>query len=142
MTHSHQARPPSNIKQLERDFSHILMDSRDGDGSGLLSSRMFTRHTFVFTDGSRLYVTEQISSGLIDISYYNWVNVLGDNILSFHSEPHDLDPHYQTSTEPHHVHPPMVAKLTNRTRYSNMYHQELHTIMEHIFLSLVAAQKI
>jgi hypothetical protein len=96
----------------------------------------------VIIDGSRLYVTEQLSGGIFDISYYNWVDARGDNILSFHSEPHDLDPRYQTATEPHHVHPPMEAKLTNLTRYSNFHHQELHTIMEHIFFSLVAAQKL
>lgn len=143
MTPSHQmSRPPSNIQQLERDFASILMDTRDGDGSGLMSSRKFTRHTFIFVDGSRLYVTEELSNGLIDVSYYNWVDAKGNEILSFHSEPHDRDPHYQTATEPHHVHPPADAKLTNLTRYPNFHHQELHTIMEHIFFSLIAAKKI
>lgn len=117
------------------------MDSQDGDATRQPTTRMFTRHTFVFIDGSRLYITEQISGEYIEVSYYNWVDENGNDILKFHSEPHD-DPKYQTETEPHHVHPPEDAKLTNITRYPNFYHQELHTIMEHIFFCLLAAKKI
>ncbi|GFN32976.1 toxin-antitoxin system TumE family protein [Paenibacillus xylaniclasticus] len=110
MTKSQRAvRPSSNITQLERDYAHIIMDSRDGDGSGLMSSRKFTRHTFVFVDGSRLLVTEELDSDSIDVSYY-WVDQSGNTILSFHSEPHDKDPRYQTATEPHHIHPPANLK--------------------------------
>lgn len=103
---------------------------------------MFTRHTFVFVDGSKLYVSEQISGGLIEVSHHNWADPNGYEILKFHSEPHDGDRRYQTATEPHHVHPPTDMKLTNVTRYPNFHHQELHTIMEHIFFSLLAAKKI
>ncbi|MGG1555434.1 toxin-antitoxin system TumE family protein [Paenibacillus ferrarius] len=143
MTKSRQtARPPSNIRQLERDYAHIIMDTRDGDGTGLLSSRKFTRYTFVFVDGSRLLITEELNGPIIDVSYYNWLDSSGNTILSFHSEPHDQDPRYQTLTEPYHVHPPDDSKLTNITRYPNFHHQELHTIMEHIFFSLVAAKKM
>ncbi|WP_397327114.1 toxin-antitoxin system TumE family protein [Paenibacillus oceani] len=84
------------------------MDTRDGDGTGLRSSRKFTRHTFVFVDGSRLLITEELHSGIIDVSYYNWVDSNGNTILCFHSEPHDLNPSYQTATEPHHVHRPTI----------------------------------
>lgn len=139
---SSNARPPSSIAQLEKDFAAIIMNSRDGDGSGLTTSRTVTRHTFTFIDGSRLYITEELSGGIIDVSYYNWVDQDGEDILKFHSDPHERDNRYQTATEPHHVHPPEGARLTNRTRYPNFHHQELHTIMEHIFFSLIAAKKI
>lgn len=125
MTKSNKStRPPSNMRQLEREYAHILMDARDGDGSGLLSSRKFTRHTFIFVDGSRLLVTEELYGGLIDVSYYNWVDQSGNTILSFHSEPHDHDVRYQTASEPHHVHPPNDTKLANITRYPNFHHQD------------------
>ena len=135
-------RPPSNISQLEKDFSNIIMNSCDGDGSGLFTSISFTRHTFVFTDLSRLLITEHLSRGRIEIYFYDWVDEHGVDILKFHSEPHKDDRRYQTSTEPYHIHPPADAKLTNMTRYPNVHHQELPAIMEHIFFSLVAAKKI
>lgn len=118
------------------------MNSCDGDGSGLFTSISFTRHTFVFTDMSRLLITEHLSRGRIEIYFYDWVDEHGADILKFHSEPHKDDRRYQTSTEPYHIHPPADAKLTNMTRYPNVYHQELPAIMEHIFFSLVAAKKI
>ncbi|MFC3798920.1 DUF6516 family protein [Cohnella sp. GCM10012308] len=96
----------------------------------------------MFKDSSRLFVTEEISGGFIEVSYYNWVDPDGQNILKFHSEPHDGDPRYQTTTEPHHVHPPQTYALTNRTRFPNFHHQELPVIMEHIFFMLLASNKI
>jgi hypothetical protein len=120
-----QLRLQSSINQLEKDYAQIIMNSRDGDGTGMLTSRMFTRHTFTMIDGSRLQITEEISGGVIEVSYYNWLDPNGSEIIKFHSEPHDGDKRYQTATEPHHIHPPEEAKLTNRTRYPNFHHQEL-----------------
>lgn len=133
---------PSNIRQLERDFDAVLLDSRDGDGTGLLTSMRVTRHSFIFKDGSRLLVTEELSGGLIEVSYYNWVDQDGQDILKFHSESHNGDSRYQTATEPHHIHPPEQSTLTNRTRFPNFHHQELPAIMEHIFLALLASKKV
>jgi hypothetical protein len=134
--------PPSNIKLLEQVFDHIIMDSSNVDANGLRSLPSVLRHTFVFLDGSRLYITEEIEGGFIKEYHYDWVGEDGKVLLKFHSEPHPDDPRYQTETEPFHVHPPDDAKLTNRTRYPNHYHQELPSILELIALFLIANRKI
>lgn len=64
-------RYPSNITLIEKEFRHIITDLRDGDGSGLMSSLSFQRYTIVFVDGGKLRITERISKGSIDYSYYD-----------------------------------------------------------------------
>lgn len=134
-------RYPSNITLIEKEFRHIITDLRDGDGSGLMSSLSFQRYTIVFVDGGKLRITERISKGSIDYSYYDWEQSEG-RIIKFHSEPHPNDPKYQTLTEPHHIHPPAEAKLHNQTRYSNFYHQELPAILELIFIHIMSQKTL
>lgn len=134
--------PPSNIKLLEQVYSHIIMDSSNVDANGLRSLPSVLRHTFVFLDGSRLYITEEIEGGFVNKYYYDWVGGDGKALLKFHSEPHPHDPRYQTETEPFHIHPPDDAKLTNRTRYPNYFHRDLFSILEFIALDLIAHKKI
>jgi len=135
-------RPASNISHLEREFRSIIMDSSDGDGSGLLSSRSFTRWTFTFLDRSKLCITEHLRSSCIEVYFYNWVDSSGATLAKFHSEPHDGDRQYQTITEPFHIHPPDDSKVHNSTRYPNFYHQELPQILEAIFIHMMASRKI
>ncbi|MFD3259845.1 DUF6516 family protein [Paenibacillus lentus] len=127
---------------MEREFRSIIMDSSDGDGSGLLSSRSFTRWTLTFHDGSKLYITEHLNQGIIQMYFYNWVSISGEVLAKFHSEPHDEDKRYQTVTEPFHIHPPEEAKIHNSTRHPNFYHQELPQILEAIFIYMLASKKI
>lgn len=130
-------RPPSNIMLLEKEFRSIIVDVRDGDSTGKLSSMVFQRYTLSLIDGSKLYVTERISHNEILYYHYDWMKDTTTTILKFHSESHSEDDRYQTATEPHHIHPPDNAKLHNVVRYSNSSHQELHAILELIFLYLL-----
>lgn len=134
-------RYPSNFTLLEKEFRNIITDLRDGDGSGLMSSLSFQRYTILFIDGSKLRITERVSKGIIDYSYYDWEQSDG-RMIKFHSEPHPNDSQYQTLTEPHHIHPPDEAKLHNRTRYSNFYHQELPAILELIFIHIISQETL
>lgn len=127
-------RPPSNMGLIEKEFGSVIMDVRDGDSTGKTSSMVFQRFTFSLIDGSKLYVTERISNNQIQYYQYDWMNDVGVIMLKFHSENHTGDEKYQTSTEPHHIHPPDFAKLHNITRFPNSNHQELHAIFEFIFL--------
>ncbi|MCD9020257.1 toxin-antitoxin system TumE family protein [Cohnella silvisoli] len=131
-------RPPSNIVLLEKEFSSVIVDVRDGDSTGKMSSMVFQRYTFSLVDGSKLYVTERISNNEILYYQYDWMKDATTVILKFHSESHSEDDRYQTSTEPYHIHPPDDTKLHNMTRYPNTSHQELHAVFEFIFLYLLA----
>jgi hypothetical protein len=135
-------RPPSNITLLEREFHSIIVDIRDGDSTGKLSSMVFQRYTFSLIDGSKLYLTERISNNEILYYQYDWMINPTTTILKFHSESHGVDDRYQTATEPHHIHPPDHAKLHNIVRYPNSNHQELHAILEFIFLYLLAQDAV
>lgn len=135
-------RPKSNIRLLEKQFASIILNVRDGDSTGRPSSMAAQRYTFTLIDGSKFYINERISNDVIVMSYYDWVKSSGETILKFHSEAHDGDMRYQTSTEPHHIHPPEFGKVHNMTRYPNFHHQELPQIFEHIFLTFVASGHI
>lgn len=129
-------RPPSNIRLLEQEYRMLITDIRDGDGSGLLSSRSCQRYTFLLSNGSRLRITERISGEYIDYSYYDW-ELADGRVIKFHSEPHNDDSRYQTVTEPHHIHPPDEDRLHNIVRYPNFHHQELSAIIEMIFITII-----
>ncbi len=131
-------RPPSNLRLLEKEFCSIIIDMRDGDSTGKFSSMVFRRHTFSLIDGSKLYTTERISNNEILYYHYDWMKDSSTTILKFHSESHAEDNRYQTTTEPHHIHPPDSSKLHNMVRYPNSSHQDLHAIFEFIFLYLLA----
>jgi hypothetical protein len=66
-------RPASNFTLLETRFRSIIVDVREGDGSGQNSSMSSQRKTIVFNDRSRLLVTERIVKGAILYSYYDWI---------------------------------------------------------------------
>jgi len=143
LSKKHLNLPASSIEALHKMFAGIILDSRNVDKNGRHTSYLYLRHTFIFKDGSRLYIREQLTKdGFIETYYYDWEDENGNTILKFHSEPHPDDPRYQTDTEPFHVHPPDDAKLTNRTRYPNYYHRDLRGILEFIALFLIANKKI
>lgn len=142
MSKKHLNLPASNLEALQKNFAGIILDSREGDGSGQPSSYLCVRHTFVFKDGSRLLIKEFLTkNGFIEAYFYDWADANGNVLLKFHADPHK-NPKYQTETEPFHVHPPDDAKLTNRTRYPNYDHRDLHSILELIALFLIANRKI
>ncbi|MFC5401424.1 toxin-antitoxin system TumE family protein [Cohnella soli] len=129
-------RPRSNLNHIQRDLSHgILGEIRLTDRSGQASTIYALRATITFLDDSILYVTEYTSkSGIIDKYFYDWVDVNGRLKAQYHSEPHDQDKRYQTTTEPYHVHPPKNSILTNMDRFPNFVHKDLYSIVEGIIL--------
>ncbi|MBB5354208.1 hypothetical protein HNR43_000163 [Anoxybacillus mongoliensis] len=74
------------------------------------------------------------SDGWIDYYYYDWVTSDGKTILKWHSEPHNEDERYQTTTEPYHIHLPASETLHNMYRLANFEHQTLRSIIEFILL--------
>jgi hypothetical protein len=119
---------------LQRDFSAIIFDIRDGDSSGRPSTTQWVRKTIIFHNQTKLYVTEHLDNGMIDFYYYDWVTPNDKVILKWHSEPHDDDKRYQTLTEPFHIHLPQSQILHNMYRLSNFEHQTLRSIIEFILL--------
>lgn len=57
--------PPSNLPFLKKAFHDIIQSDRDKDQTGKSSSPICQRKTFVFIDGSYLYITEFIKDGKI-----------------------------------------------------------------------------
>jgi len=129
-------KPKSDLVRIKLDLGHgILGDIRDTDRTGLPSSIYVQRATIIFTDHSKLYVTEYTDkAGNIDKYYYDWVAERGRLIAQYHSEPHDQDKRYQTVTEPYHIHPPKDSILSNIDRYPNFSHQDLFSIVEGIII--------
>lgn len=127
--------PASNLELLEKTFKNTAIQSvRHTDSTGKASSAFAQRATLTFTDGSKLYITEQLRSGKISEFQYDWIHGDGTTTLAkYHAEPHD-DEDYQTETEPYHAHPPEHAKLTNQTRFPNHAYNDLFAIVEGIYL--------
>lgn len=127
--------PKTNLKELQKTFGDAIQLIRETDSTGLNSSFLVQRATIVFSDGSLLYITENLTKQqLIKEFYYDWVASDKKTLLAkFHSESHDKED-YQTETEPYHVHPPEHAKLNNAKRYPNFYYNDLYSIVEGIFL--------
>jgi hypothetical protein len=117
---------------LQQDFASIILDIRDGDASGRPSTKEWARKTIVFHNKTKLYVTEHIENGYISFYYYDWVTPNEETILKWHSESHDNDKRYQTSTEPFHVHLPDSETLHSMYRLENFEHQTLRSIIEFI----------
>lgn len=127
--------PASNLELLEKTFKNTAIQSvRHTDSTGKASSAFAQRATLTFTDGSKLYITEQLRGGKIFEFQYDWIHGDGTTILAkYHAEPHD-DEDYQTETEPYHAHPPEYAKLSNQTRFPNHAYNDLFAIVEGIYL--------
>lgn len=129
--------PPTNFSFLQRDNGDVILDVREGDSTSRASTMYAQRKTLLLVDGSKLFVHERLEKNRIDFYQYDWVTANDKSILKFHSEPHE-DVDYQTATEPHHIHPPEAAKLTNKDRLANRYHQDLFSIIEFIRLHILA----
>lgn len=101
----------------------------------MTSSIYAQRATIIFSDDSKLYVTEKLTKHqTIKEYWYDWIAPDGKTVLGkYHGEPHD-DIKYQTVTEPYHAHPPEYARLTNKTRFPVYNYNDLFSIVEGIFL--------
>ncbi|MBU8715980.1 MULTISPECIES: toxin-antitoxin system TumE family protein [Brevibacillus] len=127
--------PATNLEVLKKTFGHAIQFIRNTDSTGMPSSIYAQRATIVFSDSSKLYVTEKLNKQqCIEEYWYDWIAADDKTVLGkYHGEPHE-DESYQTATEPYHVHPPEYAKLTNQTRFPNYYYNDLFSIVEGIFL--------
>ncbi|MGJ7034279.1 toxin-antitoxin system TumE family protein [Anoxybacillus eryuanensis] len=127
--------PASVFSFLERDFADIILEIREGGADGRPSTKNCARKTIIFRNDTKLYVIEyKTSDGWIDYYYYDWVTSDGKTILKWHSEPHNADERYQTTTEPYHIHLPASETLHNMYRLANFEHQTLRSIIEFILL--------
>ena len=130
----------SNLELLKKIFGYAIQRLEETDSSGMKSSVFAQRATLIFSDNSKLYVTEKLAKGKIVSFQYDWVNEEGQSLGSYHSEAHD-DEDYRTETEPYHAHPPQHAKLTNKTRFPNHAYNDLFSIVEGIFLFSILPKK-
>ncbi|EJL47865.1 hypothetical protein PMI08_00049 [Brevibacillus sp. CF112] len=53
--------PATNLEVLKKTFGHAIQFIHDTDGTGMRSSIFAQRATIVFSDNSRLYVTEKLN---------------------------------------------------------------------------------
>lgn len=127
--------PATNLDVLKKAFGHAIQSIRDTDSTGMQSSLYAQRATIIFSDNSKLYVTEKLNKHqIIEEYWYDWIAPDEKTVWGkYHGEPHDNEG-YQTTTEPYHAHPPEYAKLTNKTRFPNHYYNDLFSIVEGIFL--------
>ena len=124
---------PSSFTLIENDFSDIIVDVIETDQTGKSSSMLVQRRTYKLINGTKLYITEFIKDGNIDISYYDIFSKAGESLMKFHSEPHE-NKNYQTATEPYHIHGNEKRKLTNQKRFSNESCKSLYQVMEFLRL--------
>ncbi|WP_139490027.1 toxin-antitoxin system TumE family protein [Brevibacillus dissolubilis] len=102
------SRNGSNFRLIKEVFRDLILETED-----VLEQSGFVQKVFIFSDFSRLYVTEEWRSreGRL-LFWYDWEDRNKQVIYKFHSESHDL-PHLQTDTEPFHIHTPDGIRLPN-----------------------------
>ncbi len=128
---------PTNFGLFRREFGDIIVDIRDGDGSGQPSTITTTRKTIQLINDQHISVTEKITpSGTVDQFQHDWI-LAADRYIKFHSESHPLDKRYQTPTEPYHIH--HSGQFSSLNRLSNTAHRDLFTILEMIRIHFLAS---
>ncbi|MBL0388322.1 hypothetical protein JJB07_17085 [Tumebacillus sp. ITR2] len=133
---------PSNFLFLETMFLDIIDNVRETDSTGMGSSFICARKTYILKNNTKLFVTEHYTKeGKIDHFYYDWVTneKASRGILSFHSESHE-EKAYRTSTEPFHIHTHEDTKLSNVSRLPNYNFHDLFSVLEYIRLFIYANQ--
>ncbi|GGA30951.1 toxin-antitoxin system TumE family protein [Paenibacillus physcomitrellae] len=122
--------PRSNFRFIERNFSDLILEIRDGVG-GILGGVRSIRKTIVFQDTSKLYCIEELDSNgeFIELYWYDWYDHDKSLIMKFHAHYHkDGTPPQITMYDPFHIH------LRNQSRITNTAHRELDSILEFIRL--------
>ncbi|WP_404469351.1 DUF6516 family protein [Sutcliffiella horikoshii] len=131
----------TNFTVIQLEFGDVILDIRDGDGSGRTSTGLTQRKLIKLIDGSYIRIREHLSkSSEIDLYFYDWFGPDGKELLKFHSENHDEDKRYQTKTEPFHIHIPEELRLSSMTRLPNYNHRDLYGILEFVRLHLTLIQ--
>jgi|GEM_PF-6397330 len=70
--------PATNLDVLKKAFGHAIQSIRDTDSTGMHSSIYAQRATIIFSDNSKLYVTEKLNvvTALEDLFRKRWINRL------------------------------------------------------------------
>jgi len=91
--------PATNLDVLKKAFGHAIQSIHDTDSTGMPNSIYAQRATIIFSDTSKLYVTEKLNKQqIIEEYWYDWIAPDEKTVWGkYHGEPHD-DEKYQTVT--------------------------------------------